>query len=65
MYVLDKDEYGLEVSGTTKDDVESRHRAKVRQLQENPYGVDGYVVVVGFAKREVIISFHRFQEEVS
>lgn len=56
-------EYGLEVSGTTTDDIETRHRAKVRQLRENPYGVDGYVVVVGFTTREIIFSFNRFKEE--
>jgi len=55
-------EYGLEVSGTMTDDVEARHRLKVRQLRENPYGVDGYVVIVGFATREVIFSFNRFGE---
>jgi hypothetical protein len=55
-------EYGLEVSGTMTEDLEARHRAKVRQLRENPYGVDGYVVVVGFATREVIFSFDRFEE---
>lgn len=55
-------EYGLEVSGTTTEDLEVRHRAKVRQLRENPYGVDGYVVVVGFTTREVIFSFNRFEE---
>lgn len=55
-------EYGLEVSGTTTDDVETRHRVKVRQLLDNPRGVDGYVVVVGFATREVIFSFHRYEE---
>ena len=57
-------EHGLEVSGTTRDDLETRQRAKVRQWRDNPYGVDGYVVVVGFATREAIISYHRFQEEV-
>lgn len=53
---------GLEVSGTMMDDVETRHRVKVRQLCENPYDVDGYVVVVGFATHEVISSFNRFEE---
>jgi hypothetical protein len=56
-------EYGLEVSGTMTEDIETRHSAKVQQLRDNPYGVDGYVVVVGFATREVIFSFHRFEEE--
>ncbi len=57
-------ECGLEVSGTTTDEVETRHRAKVRQWRENPYEVDGYVIVAGFASREVICSYHRFEEEV-
>ncbi len=57
-------EYGLEVSGTMADDIEARHRAKVRQLRENPYGVDGYVVVAGFAGRKIICSFHSFEEGV-
>jgi hypothetical protein len=55
-------EYGLEVSGTIDEDLEARHRAKVRQLRRNPYGVDGYVVAVGFAARRVIMSYHRFEE---
>jgi hypothetical protein len=57
-------EYGLEVSGTLTDDVEARHRVKVRQLLENPFGVDGFVVVVGLANRRAICSFHRIQERV-
>jgi hypothetical protein len=56
--------YGLEVSGTTTDDVETRHRVKVRQLRDHPYGVDGYVVVVGFATHNVIFSFNRFEEGI-
>jgi hypothetical protein len=55
-------EYALEVSGTQRADIESRHRSKVRQLQANPYEVDGYVVVVGFSARAVVFSFHRFGE---
>ena len=56
-------EYGLEVSGTIGGDLEARHRAKVRQLCHNPYGIDGYVVVVNFVTRNIILSFHRCQEE--
>jgi hypothetical protein len=56
-------EYGLEVSGTLGADLDTRHRATVRQLCDNPYGVDGYVVVVNFTTRHVILSFHRCQEE--
>ncbi len=56
-------EFGLEISGTMAADLEARHRQKVRQLRENPYGSDGYVVVVGFTTRRVIFSFNRFDEE--
>jgi hypothetical protein len=55
-------QFGLEVSGTMMNDVEARHRDKVRQLRDNPYGVDGYVVAVGFSTRTVIISFNRCEE---
>jgi hypothetical protein len=55
-------QYGLEISGTTTEEVETRHRAKVRQLLANPFGSDGYVVVVGFATRTAIFSFHRYPE---
>lgn len=61
----DEYEYGLEVSGTVmeaQEDVEARHRSKVRQLLDNPYEVDGYVIVVSFAARQAICSFHRFEE---
>jgi hypothetical protein len=58
-------QYGLEVSGTMNEDVEPRHREKVRQLRANPYGVDGFAVTVGFPTREVIFSFHSFAEETA
>lgn len=58
-----RQEYGLEVSGSTGEEIEARHRAKVRQLCNNPYGIDGYVVVVSFATHHVILSFNRCQEE--
>jgi hypothetical protein len=55
-------QYGLEVSGTMAEDVEARHREKVRQLRANPYGIDGYVVAVSFAARAVIFSFNHYAE---
>jgi len=55
-------EFALEISGTIATDLESRHREKIQQLRANPYGADGYVVVVGFTTRRVIFSFHRFDE---
>ncbi len=59
-----KSEYALEVSGTMREEVGTRHRAKVRQWRENPYEVDGYVIVAGFAEHNIICSFHRFEEEM-
>jgi hypothetical protein len=55
-------DYGLEVSGTLAGDIESRHAVKIKQWGDNPYGVDGWVVTVAFATRQVILSFHRFEE---
>jgi hypothetical protein len=52
-------EWGLEVSGTmTEDDGELRERLrlKIRQLQSNPYGMMGYVVVAAFVRREALIA---------
>ena len=43
------EECAVEISGTTTANLEARHREKVQQLLANPYGSDGYVVVVGFA----------------
>lgn len=58
-WVSDGDrEYALEVSGTLLPDLDARHRAKIQQLAGNPYGIDGYVVVVAFGQREVLFSFH-------
>ncbi len=54
----DEHEYGLEISGTINEDVEGRHRAKVKQFLSNPYGVDGFVSVTGFEELHSILSFH-------
>jgi hypothetical protein len=59
----DQAEYGLEVSGTLTLEVEARHAAKIRQWRLNPHGVDGWVATVGFATRQAILSFHRFEEQ--
>jgi len=58
-----ENDFGLEVSGTTVEDLETRHRFKVRQLLGNPHGVDGYVVVVDFSAREAVFSFNRFEAD--
>lgn len=52
---------GLEVSGTLTDDRKTfrdRHVQKIRQLLGNPLRWSGYVVVIGFARREAIVSYH-------
>jgi len=52
-------EWGLEVSGTmTEYDGVLRGRLglKIRQLQSNPSGMVGYVVVVAFVRREALIA---------
>jgi hypothetical protein len=54
--------YGVEVSGTMSEELDVRHREKVRQLRENPYGVDGYVIAVSFPARTAMFSFNRFAE---
>lgn len=58
-------DFGLEVSGTMEEDIEGRHREKVRQLLSNPYGSDGYAVAVRFASAEILFSFHRFGERTT
>jgi hypothetical protein len=57
-----EEEYALEVSGTVSEDLEYRHSAKVRQLRDNPYEVDGFVAVTRFVSRESIFSFNQFEE---
>jgi hypothetical protein len=59
-WVADGDYYhALEVSGTTTDDLASRHREKVGQLLDNPFGLGGYVIVVGFRPPRVVWTYHR------
>ena len=57
-------QWGLEVSGTlsqSADEMLERHRQKRNQLLSHPAGC-GYVVIVGFARREVILSFHASED---
>ena len=59
-------EWGLEISGTlseSESDLRERHRQKVRQLRENPPHLRGYVFIVGFTLREILVSFHLPQWE--
>lgn len=58
----DEQEFGLEVSGTLIDDIEQRHRSKVRQFGQNPLQVPGYVSVTGFQEKYSILSFHQIDQ---
>ena len=58
--------YGLEVSGTQsveRSELQQRYREKRRQLLSNTQGLNGYVVIVGFATRQIIVSGHNFGED--
>ncbi len=56
--------FGMEVSGTQSsepNEMQERHQQKRRQLLS--YGSDGgYVVIVGFARKEIILSYHEPEE---
>jgi len=50
----------MEISGTLSEDageMQSRHREKRAQLFSS-LTVGGYVVIVGLARREIILSYH-------
>ncbi len=52
---------GLEISGTqteVRQTIRARQKQKIRQLLRNPNSWDGYVVIVGFVRREIWISHH-------
>ena len=54
--------YGMEISGSLTHDrqvLRDRHGQKIRQLLENPMRWGGYVAIVGFARREMILSRHQ------
>jgi hypothetical protein len=55
----------LEVSGTeTRSELARRHRAKVAQAMDNPFGWDAYVVVCAFSSQghRIRFSYHSMQE---
>lgn len=57
-------QYGMEVSGTLSagaGEMQERHRDKHDQLLSS-LSVGGYVVIVGFTRREIIFSYHALQE---
>ncbi len=57
----DEWEDALEISGTVERNLKNLHNVKVRQLQRNPYKVDGYVAVIRFSSLDAIFSFNRHE----
>ncbi|MBC8135188.1 MAG: hypothetical protein H8F28_04770 [Fibrella sp.] len=60
-------EVGLEVSGTMTEEegvLEARHREKVAQLLGSQQRVGGFVAVVSFTLRRMIVSFHLAPGEI-
>ena len=56
-------EFGLEISGTIGEEIEQRHRLKVKQLRQNRHNVAGYVSVTSFGLSRSIFSFHQWEKE--
>lgn len=55
----------LEISGTTSiSEMTRRHRYKVEQALDNPFGLDAYVVICGFFRdrHKIRFSFHQWAE---
>jgi hypothetical protein len=55
----------LEISGTeTPSELARRHREKISQALENPFGFDAYIVVCAFSKtgHQIRFSYHRWEE---
>jgi hypothetical protein len=58
---------GIEISGSQTEEKQAlrdRHGQKTRQLLENPLKWGGYVAIVGFTRREVILSYHNGEENI-
>ena len=57
--------YGIEISGSqaeAKSFLRDRHVQKIRQLLDSPQPLGGYVAIIGFVRREVILSYHPAEE---
>ncbi len=57
---------GIEISGSQTEDkqiLRDRHLQKTRQLLDNPMRWGGYVAVVGFTRREILLSYHVHEED--
>ena len=55
-----EEEFGLEVSGTTTDDVDARHRAKVGAVAGQSVPIGWLCCCRGFAAPRVLFSFHQY-----
>jgi hypothetical protein len=65
-YFVEGRKYLLEISGTeSAEHLTSRHTEKVRQLQANPFGKDGYVFVCCFSNQQAKLSFHQFESALA
>ncbi len=68
-YVLSENgvQCGLEISGTQTEDrqtIRDRQQQKMRQLLANPKRWGDYVIIVGFARREIWVSRHSQEEKM-
>ncbi len=57
----------LEISGTeTLSELARRHREKIAQALENPFGLDAYVAVCGFSdvRHRIRFSYHRWKSDI-
>ena len=55
----------LEVSGTeVPGELGRRHREKIAQARDNPFGWDAYVIICGFSatRHRILISKHSLKE---
>ena len=63
----DTAQQGMEISGTLSEEageMQARHQQKRTQLLSYPSD-GGYVVIVGFTRREIIISYHAAEESIT
>ena len=66
-YIVSDDgvRYGMEVSGSQAEAISllrDRHIQKIRQLLDSSQPLGGYVAIIGFVRREVILSYHQAEE---
>jgi hypothetical protein len=44
------------------EQLQARYRSKIRQIRENPYVVEGCVIIVGFVLRRIVVACRSFVE---